>query len=428
MQNDSSTTPLYVGIDIGKNVHCYGGYAGGELHLIQARQEVRNNQAGYDRFRHWLQTQVDSQQYAPIVVGLEPTGIYHEAWSYAIQQHFLQTIEFRFLNPYQTRQKRRQLQNGRKKKTDPIDVEAIAYCLRDGQGNPPCLPEPSTLRFDLWAAEFRQAYREHQRLQLSILTQWDRLWPGVLVDVKAFKKAHPTLSAPTPLVLSRPLERQLVRFLLRENPNPYYWRGFSPEELHRFLHEKGPHCGPLTVKRVYTLAHEALLPPPHLAEALSLRLQSDFHHFLHLAERLDTLQNQADILVPQSPAAVLTSVPGIGAYLAAQYLAYVVDVQRFDHADQIWSMAGFDVEQDDSGDRRRTGRITRRGDPAFRNVLFSIGLNTSQSCPAIAHARQHALQHGKKHVGAVLHAAHKANRLCFYLLRHQVVYDPHLAR
>jgi hypothetical protein len=24
MQSDSSTTPLYVGIDIGKNVHCYG--------------------------------------------------------------------------------------------------------------------------------------------------------------------------------------------------------------------------------------------------------------------------------------------------------------------------------------------------------------------------------------------------------------------
>jgi transposase len=117
MQTDSSTNPLYVGIDIGKNVHCYGGYAGGELQLIAPRQEVRNNQTGYEVFRTWLQGQVTSHCYAPILVGLEPTGIYHEAWAYAIQQDFSDQIDLRFLNPYQTRQKRRQLQNGRKKKT-----------------------------------------------------------------------------------------------------------------------------------------------------------------------------------------------------------------------------------------------------------------------------------------------------------------------
>lgn len=427
MQTDSSTNPLYVGIDIGKNVHCYGGYAGGELQLIAPRQEVRNNQAGYEVFRTWLQGQVTSHCYAPILVGLEPTGIYHEAWAYAIQQDFSDQIDLRFLNPYQTRQKRRQLQNGHKKKTDPIDVEAIAYCLRDGLGNPACLTKPQTIHFDLWAAEFRQAYREHQRLQLSILTQWDRLWPGVLVDVKAFQKAHPHLKSPKPLVRSRPLERQLVRYLLGENPNPYYWRSFSADGLHRFLHEKGLHCGSITAQRVFDLAQEALLPPQHLAEALAERLRNDFQHFLQLDERLAQLQQQAETLVPQSPAAVLTTIPGIGAYLAAQYLAYVVDPQRFDHADQIWSLAGFDVEQDDSGDRRRMGRITRRGDPAFRKVLFAIGLNTSQYCPAITKARQHALKHGKRHVGAVIHAAHKANRMCFYLLLHQVAYDPKLA-
>ena len=427
MQTDSSTIPLFVGIDIGKNVHCFGGYAGGMLHLIKPQQEVRNNQSGYATFCTWLQTQVASQRYTPIVVGLEPTGIYHETWAYALHQDFGDQIDLRFLNPYQTRQKRRQLQNGRKKKTDPIDVEAIAHCLRDGQGNPACLIKPDTIHFDLWAAEFRQTYREHQRLQLSILTQWDRLWPGVLVDVKAFQKAHPHLKPPKPLVRSRPLERQLVRFLLAQNPNPYYWRSFSLEALYHFLHEKGPRCGPITTQRVFDLAHDALLPPQHLAESLAERLHSDFEHYLQLDQRLVQLQQQAETLVPQSPAAVLTTVPGIGAYLAAQYLAYVVDPQRFDHADQIWSLAGFDVEQNDSGDRRRIGRITRRGDPAFRAILFAIGLNTSQHCPAIAKAKRQALKHGKKRIGAIIHAAHKANRMCFYLLRHQVAYDPKVA-
>jgi transposase len=428
MQNDFSTTPLYVSIDIGKNVHCFGGYAGSGLHLIDPSQEVRSNRSGYETFRNWLQRQITNTHYHPIVVGLEPTRIYHEAWAYAIQQDFFNQIDFRFLNPYQTRQKRRQLQNGRKKKTDPIDVEAIAICLRDGEGNPACLPGQQNVRFDVWAADFRQTYREHQRLQLSILAQWDRLWPGALVNVKAFQKAHPHLEPPQPLVLSHPLERQLIRIILAENPNPYFWQTLDTVALQEFFHTKGLRCGPSTAQRIAQAAHEALLPPPHFVDTLAERLRKDFHYFLELVTRLDQLQQQAESLMPASPAAVLTTVPGIGAYLAAQYLAYVVDPHRFEHADQIWSMAGFDVQRDDSGDRRKTGRITRRGDPAFRNVLFSIGLNTSQYCPAIARARKQALLHGKKNIGAIIHAAHKANRMCFYLILHQVPYDPNLAR
>jgi transposase len=149
---------------------------------------------------------------------------------------------------------------------------------------------------------------------------------------------------------------------------------------------------------------------------------------MRLSDRLDYLQHQAESLVEHSPAAVLTTVPGIGPFLAAQYLAYVGDIHRFQHADQIWSMAGFDVEQNDSGDRRRTGKITRRGDPLLRRVLFSIGLSTSQYCPPIARARMSALHRGKKSVGAIIHAAHKANRMCFYLIFHQVSYDPLIAR
>jgi transposase len=353
--------------------------------------------------------------------------VYHEAWAFAIQQDFVNRIDFRFLNPYLTRQKRRQLQNGREKKTDPIDVEAIAHCLRDGQGNPANLPNQQAIRFDVWASEFRQTYREHQRLALNILTQWDRLWPGALVNVKAFQKAHPKMETPEPLVLSRPLERQLVRLILAENPNPYYWRTLNAELLPSFFHKKGLRCGPVTAQRIVRLAQDALLPPPHFAATLSERLSQDFQHFLELVAHLDRLQEQAQVLVPQSSAAVLTTVPGIGAYLAAQYLAFVVDPRRFKCADQIWSLAGFDIQQDDSGDRRRVGKITRRGDPAFRNVLFTIGLNTSQSCPAIALAKKHALKHGKKNIGAILHAAHKANRMCFFLLLHQVPYDPTLA-
>lgn len=423
MHPDSSTTPLYVAIDIGKNVHCYGAYAGPDLRPVRPPQDVRSTRLGYSQLQTWLREQIQAGQYAPLIVGMEPTGIYHEAWAYALQADFGSEIGLRFLNPYQTKQKRKQLQNGRRRKSDPLDVEAIAHCLRDGLGNPACLHHDQTLSFELWAADFRQLHHEQQRVQLDLLTQIDRLWPGALVDIKAFRRAHPTLQAPEPLLLSHPLQRTLLRLMLEHRPNPHDWTDLSQEDIQAFFRSHHLRCGPHTARKVFQVVQEALLPPPNLAIPLAQRLQTTFARYQHIEQGMAQLQQQAEELVPSSPAAVLLTFSGIGAFLAAQYLAYVVDIQRFAHADQVWSLAGFDVQQDDSGDRRHLGKITKRGHPGLRQVLFSIGLNTSQHCPAIAQAKQRALQRGKGPVGAVIHAAHKANRICFHLLKHQVPFD-----
>jgi len=423
-----SINPLYVAIDIGKNVHCYGAYAGADLHPVCPPREVRGTRPGYAQFRAWLEEQLQSGQYAPVIVGLEPTGIYHETWAHALRQDLGPQLDLRFLNPYQTKQKRKQLQNGRRRKTDSLDVAAIAHCLRDGLGNPARLPQGEALRFELWASDFRQAHREAQRLQVNLLTQIDRLWPGALVDVRAFRQAHPKLELPQPLLLSHPLQRTLLHLILTHAPNPHEWTAKSLAEVQAFFREHGLRCGPRTAQKVLHVVQEALLPPPEMALLLAQRLQTDFARYLHLAQRLEQLRQQAEELIPHSPGAVLTTLPGVGPFQAAQYLAYIGDVQRFAHADQIWSLAGFDVQQDDSGDRRRLGKITKRGNPGLREVLFSIGLNTSQHCPAIAKAKERALQRGKGPVGAVIHAAHKANRICYHLLWYQVPFDPEQMR
>ncbi len=428
MANNSSTHPLYVSIDIGKNVNSYGGYAGLDLQVLQAPHEVRSNGEGFAQFERWLSECMRSGTYDPIVVGLEPTGVYHEAWAYAIQQSFGKQLDLRFLNPYQTKQKRQQLLSGRQRKSDSIDVEAIAYCLRDGLGNPAYLRSGPTLRFELWASDYRQTQREQQRLVVRLLTQMDRLWPGALVNVRAFQKAHPNLPVPVPLVLSKPLERQRLQLILEHHPNPYEWKSKSIQEIQTFYRDQGLRCGPVIAKKLRDVVEKALLPPPELAALIAEQLQADYFRYQSILQRLAYLQQQAEDLVPISEAAVLTSFPGIGAFLAAQYMAYIIDHRRFDYADQIWSFAGFDVSQNDSGDRRRQGKISKRGSAGLRLVLFRIGLNTSQYCPVIKRAKQRALARGKRNVGAVLHAAHKANRICFHLLTHQIPFDPLVAR
>jgi len=231
MPTQYTSESLYVAIDIGKNVHCFGGYAGLDLRPLGPPQTVPSNLTGYTIFATWLTQQLANGGHDVVLVGLEPTSCYHEPWAYAIVRDWGSQLSLQFVNPYQTKQQRQQRQLGRRHKSDAVDVKAIAHCLRDGLGQPVRLPRKRSFYFGVWAATFRRVHRAKQRLQAQLLAQMDRLWPGALINVSAFRQAHPDLPLPRPLVLSRPLERRLIQILLTAAPDPHDWLTRSTDEI-----------------------------------------------------------------------------------------------------------------------------------------------------------------------------------------------------
>lgn len=428
MQFHSTTQPLYVAIDVGKNVHCYAAYAGTVLTPLAAPQEVRTHQPGYECFRQWLTGLVKSQRYAPIIVGLEPTGVYHGPWAYALHRDFGDTVELQIVTPFRTKQKRKQLNNRAERKTDEIDVVALAHCLRDGSGRSLYLPSPDVHALDLWCRHHNRLKHDQRRLGNRIRSQLDSLWPGALVNVAAFKRAHPHLEPPEPLVYTHPLQRQLVQSVLHADPNPYTWCRLSTREIQTVLRKTGVRCGPQTAQKVQRIAQNALLLPPATAQLLAEHLGADLRRYQQFSTELADLRERAETLLRATPGAVVATVPGISDFLAAQYVGLVADVSRFAHADQVWALVGFDTCQDDSGDRRRRGKITKRGLPYGREVLFRMGFSASLSCPAIGRAKQRAQQRGKSSLEATIHAAHKTNRICFHLYKHGIPFNPDLSR
>ena len=428
MQAHHSTQSLYVPIDVGKNVHAFGAYVGPHLAPLIPSQAVVTRRCGYEQFTNWLAEHIASQRYAPIIVGLEPTGVYHEPWAYALARDVGTQVSLQMVNPFRTRQKRRQLQNRAEQKTDPIDVEALAHCLRDGLGRPFHLPNPELLALEIWC---RDHYRlRHDQVQLTnrLRSELDRLWPGALVDVQAFTTAHPQLAVPEPLVRTQPLRRKLVQGILGIDPDPYTWQGMSRDQIRTTLRGAGLRCGPKTAHKVWHIAHRAVLPPRAMAALLAAQVRADFQRYLHYQTQLAHLRAQAEALLRRSSGVVVATVPGISDFLAARYVSVVADVHRFEHADQVWALVGFDIVQDDSGDRRRRGAITKRGQPYGRDVLYQLGFFTSRACSVIRRAKLRALRRGKSHIEAVIHAAHKANRMCFHLYKHGIPFDPAHAR
>jgi transposase len=250
----------------------------------------------------------------------------------------------------------------------------------------------------------------------------------MVVNVARFKRMHPNLEAPVPLVLSKPLERQRVQAILQHCPNPYDFLALGVDGIQTFYRTHIKRCGAATAQLAYRLVHNALLPPPEVADLLADRLQTDFARFLTLEREFDDLSQQAELLVPDTSAAVLMTIPGVSALLAARYLAHLGHHQRFNSAAQIWSLAGFDPITQQSGDSRHIGHISRKGPPGLRDTLYLIGLHTAQNVPAIAQVKQRATTRHLGDVGATLHAANKANRMCYHLLFHQLPFDPDRAR
>lgn len=66
----------------------------------------------------------------------------------------------------------------------------------------------------------------------------------------------------------------------------------------------------------------------------------------------------------------LTSIPGVGLLTATAMRAAVGDVQRFPSARHLSSWLGLTAREHSSGEKRRLGRITKRGDGYLRTLLI----------------------------------------------------------
>src|SRR5258705_6082372 len=84
----NTTRIVYFVLDIGKNVHWLVAYTGPQQALVVAPRKVRTNQAGFDQTAELLQGVLSSGQFDVVMLGHEPTGIYHEAFSRALQARF----------------------------------------------------------------------------------------------------------------------------------------------------------------------------------------------------------------------------------------------------------------------------------------------------------------------------------------------------
>jgi transposase len=110
---------------------------------------------------------------------------------------------------------------------------------------------------------------------------------------------------------------------------------------------------------------ESLLPAP-----LRFVLFEACSEVRELDERLRRLEGQLEALAKETPLAVrLRSVPGVGLLTATAIAGFVGDLSRFPSGRHFASYVGLTPREHSSGNVRRLGAISKRGDIYLRMLL-----------------------------------------------------------
>jgi transposase len=174
--------------------------------------------------------------------------------------------------------------------------------------------------------------------------------------------------------------------------------------------------------------HTLVTARQSLAQSLTMPMlkaprESLLANFERILRRLDILIRHEIARLPKMAALYerLTSIVGIGPVVAAQLVA-VFSTLNFAKVDSFIAYTGLDPRADDSGDRRGRRRLSKRGPPLLRCLLYNAGMAAANSRlfkPTYAQLRARGLQTTE----AIVILARKIARIAFAIYKSGQSFD-----
>lgn len=132
------------------------------------------------------------------------------------------------------------------------------------------------------------------------------------------------------------------------------------------------------------------------------------HTLAELAATVTAFRKRAVATSDQTVSTLLQSIPGIGPTIATALLAEIGSVDRFSSADALVAYAGLDPRVRQSGTSlHATGRLTKRGSPVLRQVLFQAAMTARQRDPELKTYYETKRQAGRTYTEVLVMVARK---------------------
>jgi transposase len=336
-------------------------------------------------------------------VGVEAAGHYHQAIAATLRGNGFDVVE---LNPYQVKMARVQLGAARVK-TDVRDCMAMVELLVRGQGWPVHRQDGAMAEQVVWVAHRLRKLAAAQALGSQVHALADLAFPGL---TGCFRTG---------------LEAKTLRMLLATLPDPVRVAAMSAEELVQHARVHQVRMTRPKAAQVIAAAGEAMCVADARRAAAAQLLTGEIRAFDALQRDLAACDERLAQVLPDTPAGVLTSIPGVGVLTASYYGAALGDPARFANAGASYRYSGLaPTSYESAGKRAATVRISKVGSVELRQAMIALGTGIALHHPDFAAYKRRLLDAGKKPIVATIAVAHRAHRLAFAVIRSQQPYDP----
>lgn len=394
-----NSNTLLATVDIGKNA--LSGYA-----RCPDRSEVKsfdfaNNFGGFTRFWEILVRTQKAHGLEQIVLGFESTGSYAEPLLHFLKNKPVQLVQ---VNPMHTKRVK-ELCGNSPNKTDQKDPKVIADIIELGHALTVVIPQGA-------AAELRRLTQARERAIKRRTALFNQLHDLVFISFPEF------------LQVMKDIKSKSARYLLRHHPKPedVVALGLASltQSLKRISYGK---MGPAKAQALFEAASSSV----GVREG-SLGVGLEIRAMLEAIEACDRFVEQLECEMSRQLGALpyshlLLSMKGIGPITVAGLVGEVGDFTHFDTQKELLKHAGLDLFEISSGKHRGQRRISKRGRPLLRKLLYFAALNTVRKGGIMHAPYQQHLAKGMPRMKALIAIARKLLGIMLALVRTQSEYS-----
>ena len=289
-------------------------------------------------------------------------------------------------------------------KTDARDAHLIA--------------DQARMRSDL--GELRAGEQELSELQLLLARRRDLITDQSRTIARlreALLSLFPALERALDLNSKGPLT------LLTHYQTPTHLRQAGHKRIATYLRNRG-------VKGSNKVANKALaaakaqsvtLPAQDVAASIVAELARDV---LGLKERLKSIDEEiGQRFFARPEARILTSLPGMGPILGAEFLVAVGEITAFESADRLAAYAGLVPAARDSGKRVGNNKRMRGGNKVLKRVFYQSAFASLRSAPESRTFYERKRAEGKRHTQALIALARRRVNVVWAMLRDGTTFE-----
>ena len=404
--NRMTPATIIVGIDVAKEQH-YAQITDCRGIALMKPFKVNNNMDGFESLLAKVKDLGKKYSSDQVMIGMEPSGHYWRALGWHLNLHESKPVLV-CVNPYHTKQAK-ELNDNSQTKSDPKDALTIAHLIRNGNFYDPNLPKGEY-------AEVRQLNTERQRIVkqivrtknilIALLDEFFPEYASVWGDVTCQTSLEFLKTYAFPSDIVSVSKSQLLEDIRTAT------RGREANELMEKLILAAKRS--IGVKEGKTAVRVRIL-----------NLIDDLQHFQRQEKALNAKLKDVTEKVPYGKQ--FQSIRGVGPVIAAGFIGEVGDISRYVNWKQVRSLAGLNLVENSSGKHKSRTKVSKRGRPYLRYILYTAGEKCSQWNPEMHDYYRYLTERNTnplKRDQALVAVGLKVMRILFHMAKTGEKYDP----